>query len=77
MASERIRHAQTPDGDWVYVPSPTGDHITLPLDPAQYDAAAVEAANEAYWRAIDSGRPSDAMLDALAAYARHVAGGAR
>jgi hypothetical protein len=81
MASEQIRHAQTPDGDWVYLPSPTGDHITLPLDPALFDDAAVEAAAKALceseglsdWEQSTHWYRNSARA-ALAGYAAHVAG---
>jgi hypothetical protein len=42
MASERIERSAYVAGAWS--PSPTGTHITLPLDPSQYNDAAVEAA---------------------------------
>jgi hypothetical protein len=83
MASERIEQHGP---EWVQ--SPTGDHITLPLDPSQYNDAAVEAAALAIYSTEPD--PSASMANdpnqtanrtmrrmaraALAAYARHVAG---
>jgi hypothetical protein len=50
MASERIRHAQTPDGDWVYLPSPTGDHLTARAEKAEADNTFARA-EWAHWEA--------------------------
>ena len=73
MASERIERSTYVLGAWN--PSPTGTHITLPLDAALLDDAALEAANTAHWSAVINGAGiSDiAMRAALAAYAAHVA----
>jgi hypothetical protein len=81
MASERIRI----EGEQIYrepLPAPA-THVTLPLDPAQYDDAALADAAVAARKTQDLQWPSqslvgiEAMRAALAAYARHVAGGAR
>jgi hypothetical protein len=70
-------------GEWHE--SEDGTHVVLPLDPAQFDAAGLEAAKaavlDAYHRQTVSEylqHPNDATAiarAALAAYARTVAGG--
>ena len=55
-------------------------HITLPLDASLYDDAAVEATDGAYWHGVVFGDRTNAdvnMRAAIAAYAKHVAGGAK
>jgi hypothetical protein len=87
MASERIRI----EGEQIYrepLPAPA-THVTLPLDPAQLDDAALEAAAISIrkslnfvgeWARVPQQYRYAWMNDAraaLAAYANHVAGGAR
>jgi hypothetical protein len=72
ISPEEMRDA---DGTGWFVPDAT--HIPLPLDPAQFDAAGVEAMIEALDMALwdPEVTSEEAMRAALAAYARTVAGG--
>jgi hypothetical protein len=74
MASEQIRHAQTPDGDWVYVPSPTGTHITLPLDANALDNMSVIIATDAMKEHVQLFDDRKRLVqEILTRYAAHVA----
>lgn len=78
MASERIERSTYVEGAWN--PSPTGTHITLPLDAALLDDAAVEVlCREIHgpeWETFGASFRSCGRAHAraaLAAYAAHVA----